>query len=37
MISSIYNTKLIELAPSSKKDKNSKIFYEVVEEAIKNI
>ena len=35
MISSIYNTKLIELAPSSKKDKNSKIFYEVVEEAIK--
>lgn len=35
MISSIYNTKLIELAPSSKKDKNSKIFYEVVEETIK--
>ena len=35
MISNIYNTKLIELAPNSKKDETSKIFYTIVEKIIK--
>lgn len=35
MISNIYNAKLIEFAPSSKRDKSSKIFYEIIEETIK--